>query len=177
MVLKRVMLHLMLLLLFVVLTGCNMPVKPRMKDAPQLAPGKGVLVACIEMPYLLRSNHLPTSLQVVNLSGSAISGEFVTLDSAVTLIAIPLSAGTYQLRSLNIGGWYSRLSPMNFNIAAGKINYVGDLMMVMQAASGGTDYIVHTKIYDYRQYTLPKITTQYPALSSNYPIAVNIINR
>lgn len=193
MVFKRVML---LLLFSAAVAGCSMPVKPRMHDTSELAPGMGIMIARIAMPYLLRSNHLATSVQVVSLNSISGSGQFVALDSAETFIVMPLSAGTYELRSLNIGGYYSRLSSMEFDISAGKINYVGDLTMVMQVAAasnaehpdhsyyrkgpayhGGLSYVVNTRIYDYHQRFLPDLALQYPILWKNYPVAVSLIHR
>jgi hypothetical protein len=167
---------LLILLFIAALAGCA--VEPTMKDTTQLQPGTGVMVARLAVPYLLQKGHLRTTLSVANLGDASDSGTPIVLSSAETFVVVPLSAGTYQWKDLHIGSYDSDLQPKTFDIVAGKINYVGDITLVMDQAlaykNGKPTYDVHFRVYDYHQYFLPKIAAAYPKLLGSYPVVVSL---
>ncbi|MGC1549495.1 MAG: hypothetical protein WA777_13300 [Rhodanobacter sp.] len=176
----------LLLLLFVAaLAGCASD--PQMKDTTTLAPGQGVMVARLAIPYLAQSGHLKTTISVDSLYGSSDSGTPIELHTAETFLVIPLPAGTYRWKDFHIGSYNDPLGggPMHFDIAAGKINYVGDITVVMAmdpsyrqglpiTQVGLPRYTVNFRIYDYHRVFLPKIATAYPELWGSYPVVVSL---
>lgn len=171
-----------LLLVFVaVLAGCASD--PRMKDTTTLAPGQGVMVARLAIPYLAQSGHLKTTISVASLYDFSDKGTPIELHTGETFLVVPLPAGTYKWKDFHIGSYNSDfgLGPMHFDIAAGKINYVGDITVVMAVDSRPTglpgympNYKVDVHVYDFHKIFLPKIAAAYPQLWSSYPVVVSL---
>lgn len=57
---------LLLVVCVAALAGCATSVKPEMEDTANLAPGQGIMVARIAMPYLVRNDHQQTTIFVEN---------------------------------------------------------------------------------------------------------------
>ncbi|GFZ92134.1 hypothetical protein [Dyella caseinilytica] len=163
-------------LLIAVLASCTMNVKPNMDDTSQLPDGKGVLVARLAVPYLLKPG-LPTSVALLNINNG--SGVNIRLSSAETYLAIPLPAGSYRWNNLSVGSYGAHISSKQFEIDAGKINYVGDIILLMEGTnnprtSSIATYRANFKIYDYHKHILPVLAAAYPKLWSNYPVVINL---
>jgi hypothetical protein len=183
---------LLLLVCVATLAGCATPVKPEMEDTANLAPGQGIMVARIAMPYLARNDHLPTTIFVANTFSmnytlppdsnnvSAIrerlySGTPIALHTAETFLVVPLPAGTYSWSGMQIGSYSSYWgAKKKFDIVAGKINYVGDMTLVMGDTGNNQNYRVNLRSYDYHELFLPKIAAAYPKLWGSYPVLVNL---
>ncbi|GLQ46515.1 hypothetical protein GCM10007862_15660 [Dyella lipolytica] len=175
----------LLVLLFVAaLAGCASD--PQMKDTALLAPGQGVMVARLAIPYLAQSGHLKTTISVASLNDGSDAGTPIELHTAETFLVVPLPAGTYRWKDFHIGSYNDPLGggPMHFDIVAGKINYVGDITVVMAmdpsyqpgpvSQVGKPRYNVNFRIYDYRRVFLPKIAAAYPQLWGSYPVVVSL---
>jgi hypothetical protein len=179
----------LLLLSFVaVLAGCASD--PQMKDTSTLPPGQGVMVARLAVPYLTQTGHLKTTISVAGLYDGPDADIPIELHTAETFLVVPLPAGSYRWNDLKIGSYKSDLGsgPMHFDIAAGKINYVGDLTVVMVVnpnpnipTQGGhwapgymPSYRVNVRIYDYHNVFLPRIAAAYPQLWATYPVVVSL---
>lgn len=172
-----------LLLLFVAaLAGCASA--PQMKDTVLLPPGQGVLVARLAIPYLARPGHLQTTISVARLNDGSDAGTPIALNAAETFLVVPLPEGNYQWKDFRVGSYNDPLGggPMHFHIDPGKINYVGDITIVMAVDTSyqpGTvalfpSYKVAFRIYDYHQVFLPKIAASYPELWSSHPVVVSL---
>lgn len=176
----------LLVLLFVVaLASCASD--PQMKDTAMLAQGQGVMVARLAIPYLAQSGHLKTTISVASLNDGSDAGTPIELRNAETFLVIPLPAGTYRWKDFHIGSYNDPLGggPMHFDIAAGKINYVGDITVVMAldpsyqtgapiSQVGMPRYTVNFRIYDYHKVFLPRIAATYPELWGSHPVVVNL---
>jgi hypothetical protein len=173
MVIRRALL---LFLAFVMITSCMVPIKPHMKDTARLDSGKGVMVVHLAVPYLQREGHQAICLSVVNVdNGSAVS---FPITSAEDYIVIPLPTGRYRWRGITIGYYYAALSPMMFDIDEGKINYIGDIGLIMDdnriGATGHPKVHYYLRVYDYHRDVMNALAPAYPALLENYPSVVNL---
>jgi hypothetical protein len=180
----------LLLLSFVaVLAGCASG--PQMKDTNVMPLGQGVMVARLAIPYVAQPGHLKTTISVGHLIDDADVAPPIELTSGETFIVLPLPAGTYRWKDFHIGSYNADLggAPMHFDIEAGKINYVGDITIVMAPRAdpnagrpGFAGYVpgtmpvykVSTRVYDYREVFLPKLAAIYPQLWANYPVVVSL---
>ena len=176
----------LLVLLFVVaLASCASD--PQMKDTAMLAQGQGVMVARLAIPYLAQSGHLKTTISVASLDGGSDADTPIELRTAETFLVIPLPAGTYRWKDFHIGSYNDPLEvggPMHFDIAAGKINYVGDITVVMAldpsyrpgpiSQVGMPGYTVNFRTYDYHRVFLPRIAAAYPELWGSHPVVVSL---
>jgi hypothetical protein len=166
---------LLLLLCVAALAGCA--TGPQMKDTGTLPPGQGVMVARIAMPYLATSGHLWTVMTVANQYDASDSGIQIKLSDAETFLVLPLPAGSYRWKSLQIASYNAEFDPMDFDIVAGKINYVGDLTLVMEGPhENGREiyYKTYFRPYDYHEVFLPRIAAAYPKLWASYPVVVDV---
>jgi hypothetical protein len=166
---------LLLLLCVAALAGCA--TGPQMKDTGTLPPGQGVMVARIAMPYLANKAHLWTTIAVSNQYDPSDSGMQIKLSDAETFLVLPMRAGSYRWKSLEIAGYNAEFGPMDFDIVAGKINYVGDLTLVMEGPYDNgreTYYKAFFRPYDYHDVFLPRIAAAYPKLWANYPVVVDV---
>lgn len=169
--------HLWLLPLVMLLGACA--THENMRDTAQLPPGTGVMVAKVLVRSVKNIPYPPVSISIGKLDG-LFDSKIVALDQRDNTVVLQLPAGDYSwtnVSMLDLSG--DTRHHMPFTIEAGKINYVGDLLLLLDSTHvmivHGRElpsYVIYIK--DLHQYTLPEAKPLYPILWKAYPVVTHL---
>jgi hypothetical protein len=166
--------RLWLLPLIMLLASCKSD--PILKDTAALPPDTGIMVANVMVWSAGNVAYPPVSIKVDKVHGLS-SATTLNLPQRVNLIVIPLPAGVYSWTDLELGtvAGGSTSYRMPFTIEAGKINYVGDVLIMLNnyyRPAGMPTF--NFKIADESRHWLPIVANKYPLLSHTYPTVVHL---
>ena len=169
--------NLWLLLLVMSISACA--THQNMRDTAQLAQGTGVMVATV----LVRSvNNVPYPHVAISFADvhSVVNTKVVALDAKDNTVVLNVPAGNYSwtnITLMDLTGSFSYRMP--FTIEAGKINYVGDILILLDSyhekevhGRRMPSYTVFVK--DLSSYTLPNAASAYPELWHAYPVVTHL---
>lgn len=168
-----------LLSLAVLLGGCA--TDKNMGDATQLPQGTGVMVANVLVRSVGAVAYPPVTINFDKIHGVSTS-KIIALPARNNLIVMQLPAGNYSWTSVHIGDLSASTSyAMPFTVEAGKINYVGDVLLLLDSfhkkASQGSGVPLPTYnffIKDLSARTLPGVASAYPQLWRAYPVVTHL---
>jgi hypothetical protein len=158
--------------LVMLLASCS--TDPIVKDTAALPAGTGIMVANVMVWSVGGVAYPPASIKVDKLHGLS-AATTLNLPQRNNLIVIELPAGEYSWTDLELGSvaGASTSYRMPFTIEAGKINYVGDVLLTLDKfSSPGGSYRI--RIADQSKYWLPIVANNYPLLSHAYPTVVHL---
>ncbi|RDS83623.1 hypothetical protein DWU98_04640 [Dyella monticola] len=167
-----------LLSLVVVLSACA--TDKNVTDSAQLPPGTGIMVANVLVRSVGGVAYPPVTINFDKMHGLSPS-KVVALPLRNNLIVMQLPAGEYSWTSVKIGDLTGSTSyGMPFTIEAGKINYVGDVLLLLDSfhkkvSQGGLaqpTYNIFVK--DLSAHTLPVAASTYPELWRAYPVVTHL---
>jgi hypothetical protein len=159
-----------LLPLVALLSACG--VRHNMTDTAQIPSTDGVMVARVVVASVANLYHPPVMLSLIDSHSTVVSNAVMTLNDGENYVVLPLHAGQYSWDSITIGRYYMLFKfGLPFNIVAGKINYVGDIELVLDGR-GGANYAL--RVVDRRRSSLVPMASAYPQLWSTYPVVVNM---
>ncbi|GLQ89834.1 hypothetical protein [Dyella flagellata] len=168
-----------LLPLVVLLGGCA--TDKNMSDSKQLPPGTGVMVANLRVRSLGGVAYPPVTINFDKMHGVSTS-KIIALPARNNLIVMQLPAGDYSWTSVHIGDLSGSTSyRMPFTVEAGKINYVGDVLLLLDSyhlkranGSGIPEPSYNFFIKDLSASTLPGVASTYPELWRAYPVVTHL---
>lgn len=169
--------YLWLLLLVALLCGCD--TKQNMRDMAQLPSATGVLVATVRIRSVGAIPYPPVSIAYNVMRGLG-STKYVPLAEANTTIVLEMPAGDYYWTGVKVGNLSGSLQlGMPFTIEAGKINYVGDVLLLLddvhlQKVHGVPMPGYGLYVKDQHAYTLSKAAAMYPELWRAYPVVTHL---
>ena len=155
-----------------VLCGCGIK-RQSIRDTASIPDGSGVMVARIVFVQRNAVGNEPipalTAIKKTNLTVASLIWQ---LQPGESFSVMTLPAGAYTWRGLYVGGRYSEFrNLMPFEVRAGKINYVGDIIVSLDWS-------------DLRHYGMRVRNNQttsesylhsiYPQLSAHYPIIASV---
>jgi hypothetical protein len=167
-----------LVLSVLLLSGCAMlaTTTPNMTDTPQLSSGEGVMVAHIIQPALDGPRELKDMVSFKDLGSVGIMNSALTLGND-NYVVIPLPAGSYQWEGLTNSPpfkmSYAHFGPMSFKIEAGKINYVGDIVILI-TRERDSSFVAFMHVSDMHADTLSILSGDYPKLWAAHPMVVHL---
>ena len=149
----------------------------KLKNTTKLDNDKGILVTTIH------SNISGYKLTIRNKKSAIFLSANLKIDSKENFKVISLSNGAYYWCSMLF--WKSIISKpivlelgeeMDFNIEAGKINYVGDLNILVNQ-DGSDVNLLDIEIMDSTEVVLKKLHNEYPTLMKSYPFVKHLTNK
>jgi hypothetical protein len=151
------------------------------RDTTQLPPGTGIMVAHVLVRSVNNMGYPPITLSLGRMDNSlAANAKSIALASSDNMIVLDLPAGDYSwtdVQIMDLEGYTRRRMP--FTIEAGKINYVGDILLVLDGVHVTMvhgrkipGYAIHVK--DDHTYTLPNAASMYPQLWSSFPVVTHL---
>lgn len=169
--------HLWLLPLVLLLGACA--THENMRDTAQLPPGTGVMVAKVLVRSVKNIPYPPVSISI-GAAGSMFDSKIIALDQRDNTVVLQLPAGEYSwtnVSMLDLSG--DTRHNMPFTIEAGKINYVGDLLLLLDSmhlmimhGREFPSYVIYIK--DLHRYTLAEASPLYPTLWKTYPVVTHL---
>lgn len=166
-----------LLPLIALLCGCD--TRQNMRDTAQLPSATGVLVTTVRVRSVDGIPYPPVSLAYNVMRGMG-STKVIPLVEPNNTVVLEMPAGDYYWTGVRVGNAASPLTlGVPFTIEAGKINYIGDVWLVLddvhrRKVKGELKptYGIYTR--DQHAYTLPKAASAYPELWHAYPVVTHL---
>ena len=151
-----------------------------MSDSAQLPPDTGILVANVLVRSVGGVPYPPVTMNFDKIHGLSPS-KTVPLPLRDNLIVMQVPAGDYSWTSVKIGDLGGSTSyGMPFTIEAGKINYVGDVMLVLDSyhkkvsQGGQAEPTYQIYVRDLSAHTLPFVASTYPQMWHAYPAVTHL---
>ncbi|WP_158543263.1 hypothetical protein [Dyella psychrodurans] len=163
------------MLLIMLIAGCS--TNSILKDTAMLPPGTGIMVAHVSIFSETSSfKYDALSIKVDKLDGSSIPTTLYPRKRS-NLIVIALPAGEYNWATIDLGLYAGSATSyrMPFTIEAGKINYVGDLLLTFTRVNRPDGLPTYKlRIEDQSKVWLPTVASDYPQLSRVYPSVIHL---
>lgn len=154
----------LLVITLVALSSCASPFVPNVKDSIALENNQGILVANIA------SNYNDFRISIKNKKNLVASAVFV-IKAGNDFRVISLPAGDYSWSGIYLDNLYSEFQEkMNFTVKAGKVSYIGDLLIHIDVASKK----YRLEVRDNSSAAKLNLTQQYPNLSKAYPFTTSL---
>jgi hypothetical protein len=154
------------------LCGCGIK-RQSIRDTTSIPEGSGVIVARIIFVQKNAVGDEPVpALTAIKKTSLTVASLIWQLQPGESFSVMTLPAGAYTWRGLYVGRRYSEFrNLMPFEVHAGKINYVGDIVVSIDW-SDLTHYGMH--VSSDQATSENYLHNAYPQLSAHYPITASI---